>query len=512
MPPAKRPPMPILPPFALADVRPPRRSFQYLIVFFFLFAIPLFILHLRLFTLPFFWDEQGQFIPTALDILRHGWWVARSTVPNVHPPGVEAILALLYRLFGYSIPLTRVAMLTWASFGLLFTFLMAIDLSAGTRGAPAFLPPLLLLVSPLFFMQSFMAQLDMPCMVLTLLALLLFIKGRKYYVWAAVVCLALVLVKETGIVVPFVFFCFCVRGKDLRSASLFVPSALVLGLWLLFLHRATGYWLGDPGFAHYNVGYALHPVRLLLCLARRIYYLFFAEMRIVGTVALLLAVRQCKAFRTQAWAITLAVSGLTFVLVSVLGGAELERYLLPVLPVFYIAVAVALTTLRKAVSLPLTIALFAGLVFCIFWNPPYPFPFENNYAMVDFVNLQQAAGDYADDHLKGKTIGTAWPYSTSLRNPDFGFVHTPMRVVETNDFHPDSIRQANPSQMDALITYTRTWEPEDGVLASPLVRRFLSKFYEWQPDITPEQCAALGLTQAVSWTMHGQVITVYRRP
>ena len=228
MPRTARPPMPKLPPFALANERPRHsRNGLALVIFFFLFAIPLFAFHLRLIVLPFFWDEHGQFIPTALDILRSGAWVAKSTVPNVHPPGVEALLALLYKVFGYSIPLTRIAMLVWASFGLLFTFLLAIELSAGTRGAPAFLPPLLLLASPLFFMQCFMAQLDMPCMVLSLLALLLF--SKEHFVWAAVACVALVLVKETGIVVPFVFFCFCVWQKKWMRAALFVPSALALG-------------------------------------------------------------------------------------------------------------------------------------------------------------------------------------------------------------------------------------------------------------------------------------------
>lgn len=509
MAPAKRPPMPKLPPFALSNVKPQRPTSHYLVVFFFLFAIPLFVLHFRLISLPFFWDEQGQFVPTALDILRHGWWVARSTVPNVHPPGMEAVLALLYKLFGYSIPLTRVAMLLWASFGLLFTFLLAIELSAGAGGAPAFLPPLLLLVSPLFFMQSFMAQLDMPCMVLTLLCLLLFIK--KNYAWAAVACVALVLVKETGIVVPFVFFCFRAWHKDYRRAALFVPSAVALGIWLLILHSATGYWLGDPGFAHYNVGYALHPVRLLLCLARRIYYLFFAEMRIVGTLVLIFTVRQSKVFRREAWAVTGAVSALSFLLVTTLGGAELERYLLPVLPIFYIAVAIGLTQLKQWMSATAVIAMVAGLLFCIYWNPPYPFPFENNYAMVDFVDLQKAAGGFADEHLKNRTVATAWPYSTSLRNPEFGFVSTPMKVVETGDFHLNSIEAAKPQSFDALITYTRTWEPEDGIMANGLVRRFLAKFYDWQPDITPEQCAALGFKQAVSWEIRGQNITVYVR-
>jgi len=39
----------------------------------------------------------------------------------------------------------------------------------------------------------------------------------------------------------------------------------------------------------------------------------------------------------------------------------------------------------------------------------------------------------------------------------------------------------------------------------------LAKFYEWQPDITADECARLGLKETVSWTMHGQEITVYLR-
>ena len=170
--------MPKLPPFALANVEPRRKRPQYLLWFYLLFAAPLFAIHLHLLSLPYFWDEQGQFIPTALDLLRHGWWVARSTVPNVHPPGVEVYLALWYKVFGYSIPVTRVAMLLVAAAGLLITFFLAIELSRGTTGAPAFWPVLFLLASPLFYTQSFMAQLDMPAMVFTLLALVLFLKGK----------------------------------------------------------------------------------------------------------------------------------------------------------------------------------------------------------------------------------------------------------------------------------------------------------------------------------------------
>ncbi len=41
--------------------------------------------------------------------------------------------------------------------------------------------------------------------------------------------------------------------------------------------------------------------------------------------------------------------------------------------------------------------LFAGL----FFNPPFPFPYENNLAMVDFVQLQRAAAQVSRARLSG---------------------------------------------------------------------------------------------------------------
>lgn len=501
--------MPKLPPFALAGLPLERKRPYYLLVFFFLFAVPLFAVHLSLLPLPFFWDEHGQFIPTALDLLRTGAWVAHSTLPNVHPPGVEAYLAACYKLFGYSIPLTRGAMLLLASAGLLFTFLLAIELSQGTKGAPAFLPPLFLLISPLFYTQSMMAQLDMPAMVFTLLALLLFLK--KHYAAAAVASVALVLVKETGLVAPFVFFVMLALRKDWRRAAYFIVPAVALFAWLAVLRHATGYWLGNPDFAHYNVGYSLHPVRIVLSFARRIYYLFIAEFRWVGTVVLLVAVRKQRLFRSYQWRAAVAVAASNFILVSVLGGAELERYLLPVLPIFYIAVSVALTFTPKWVTATSTAALAAGLIASLFWNPPYPFPYENNWAMVDFVRLQQTAAEYTEHNFSGRTVATAWPYTAALRDPDYGFVTHKLKTVESNDFHPSSIRALGPGSFDVLITYTRTWAPQSGVISIPIVREFLSRFYDWQPDITPEECAQLGLHQVANWRLRGQEIAVYVR-
>ena len=102
-------------------------------------------------------------------------------------------------------------------------------------------------------MQSMMAQLDMPAMVFSMLALYLFL--RKRYAYAAAVSVLLVMAKESGIVVPLVFFVWLVAQKEYRRASYFVAPAAALAAWLIFLHQSTGYWLGNPGFAHYNMGY-----------------------------------------------------------------------------------------------------------------------------------------------------------------------------------------------------------------------------------------------------------------
>src|SRR5436190_16791304 len=114
----------------------------------------LILAHSPLLDLPFYWDELGQFIPASLDLYQAGQWIPHTTVPNVHPPGLEAYLAVIWHIFGYSIEITRIAMLLVGALGALFTFLLAIELARYTTGAPAFVAVALLCLSPLFFAQS----------------------------------------------------------------------------------------------------------------------------------------------------------------------------------------------------------------------------------------------------------------------------------------------------------------------------------------------------------------------
>src|SRR2546423_6161708 len=97
--------------------RPPRRT-NYpharkphtLLIFAIIFAA-LFLLHLPLINLPYYWDEAGYFIPAAYDIYT-GWdFIPHSTLSNAHPPLLMTYLALMWKLFGFHIAVARVGVL-----------------------------------------------------------------------------------------------------------------------------------------------------------------------------------------------------------------------------------------------------------------------------------------------------------------------------------------------------------------------------------------------------------------
>jgi 4-amino-4-deoxy-L-arabinose transferase-like glycosyltransferase len=477
--------------------------------FFAAFAFVVFLAHAPYFSLPYFWDELGQFVPSALDIFKHGWWVPHSAVPNAHPPGVMAYLAVVWKIFGYSIPATRVAMLLLASLTAVVTFLLAIRLCRGLSGASALAPLLLLLVDPLFYMQSMMAQLDMPAMLFTVLALLLFLED--WHVAAAMASTALVLAKETGALLPLILAGVLLfdRPRSKYAVYYLAPFA-ALAVWFLVLWRTTGHLFGDAGFTHYNLGFALHPVRATLCLIRRIYYLGIDNFRWAGSIAICLAWKRTRVFLTREWKITWLFFGTHVVMVSVLGGAELERYLLPVLPLLYIAMAAAFSTMRPLWRNTGLATVAAGLLIGLFVNPPYPFPFENNLAMVDFVELHRDASQYLEASYPNKTIYTAWPLTGALRDPAFGYVTKKIATFETSDFGYSNLNRLDPKGVDVLVLYSRTWEPSWSVLHWPMVERFLSHFYLYEPQMNAAQIHDhFGLVQIRRWTQRGQWIEIY---
>jgi 4-amino-4-deoxy-L-arabinose transferase-like glycosyltransferase len=478
--------------------RPPVRRQTYVLVYA-LIAIFMVLAHGPILDAPFYWDETGQFIPASLDLYRTGTVIPHSTLPNVHPPGVMAYLAAFWHVFGFSIPGTRVAMLLLASLGALFTFLLAIELSRDAPGAPALTALALLCVSPLFFAQSMLAQLDMPAMCFAILALLLFLQDR--FRASALACVGLVLAKETGVVAVALFGLWLIAEKRFRQATWYALPVAALALWLLALKVGTGHWMGNAEFTRYNLSYPLNPGRLGVALVRRLYYLFISSGHIIGTAALIWAWRRLPLLRSRPWRVAAAFVAVNTVTVSALGGAVLERYLLPVLPVIYIAFAIALRALLPKPRKWAVPALMACLVAASFINPIYPFPYENNLAFLSFVDLERKAA--ASIESRPGIVATTFPMSNALLHPEFGYVDVPRQVVELKSFHRSEVTRLGERRPDMMLVYDTEWDPLH-LLGSAPSQWLLHTFYNFERQLTPEEVAsALSMQVVRTWNSQG---------
>jgi hypothetical protein len=178
---------------------------------------------------------------------------------------------------------------------------------------------------------------------------------------------------------------------------------------------------------------------------------------------------------------------------SVLGGALLTRYLLPVYPLILIVCVSEWRTHTR--RWPLFAAATAVAFLSVLWlNPPSMFAPEDNLTYRDMIVVQQEAIDFVQQHYPGATILTAWPVSTDLFQPYLGYVHHPMKVVSIEDFtRPQILLAAHESdRYDTAIVFTTHF-------VTPLYRRYLlshpntwrGRAFAAKRDLTPAEIAAL---------------------
>lgn len=474
------------------------------------FVAVVFATHYRLISMPYFWDEVGQFIPATQDIYREGALVPVSATPNVHPPGVMMWIALWWKAITPSIEVTRCAMLLLGALTMLTAFLLAIELAQSTPGAPAFFVVALLGCAPIFYTQSLLAQLDLPATLFTCLAFLLFI--REQHRWGVVACCALVLTKETGAIVPALFFVWlAVERRFRRSLFYLIPLAL-LASWLVLLYVKSGHILGNEEFARYNAGSATRLSHVAFSFARRIYFLFVDNFHWIGTLALIPAWRS-GLFTRRRWRLVIVFVAAHFVLVSVFGGAVLERYMLPLLPFFYTAAVVGLFEARSSLRWPGYCVMAVGLVAGLFINPRlWPFPYENNLTMTDFTAVHKQAAAWLEEKAADRTMATAWPMSAELANPTMGYVSRGFKVVEMPDFAAFRAGEFTKDPVDVFVLYSRDWDPDQNLLRKKHFAWAARMFLDYQLPITSDVLESeLGMVPVKSFSQRGQWVEIYAK-
>jgi 4-amino-4-deoxy-L-arabinose transferase-like glycosyltransferase len=535
---------------------------------FVLFAVLLIALHAPLLRLPYFWDEAGYYIPAARDLFS-GSVIPYSTPSNAHPPLVMAWLALAWKIFGQSQIVTRFAMLLLAAFSLLGFFRLARTVANSTVAACS---TLLVAIYPVFFAQSSLAQVDLPAAGLIFWGLESYFRGKDagtgmeletemgmgarasspVLIWFSLAALA----KETAILIPVALIIWelswrliskCWRtvakatkqempgigttgsralpGKyapKTRFADIWMLSltAIPLALWYVFHYARTGFVFGNPEFFRYNVQSTLHPLRILLALLLRIWqtlgYLDLYVLTLACVIAMLFppitdvhGERRRIAIPIQFACLAIAIVYL--VSLSIVGGAVLARYILPVVPV---VILVCVSTIwRRLRAWKAVIAVIAlAFISALFINPPYGFSPEDNLAYRDYIRLHQHAERFLEQKYPTARVLTAWPASDELTRPYLGYVPKPMQVVKIEDFSVEQVLSAADarSRFDVALVFSTKYQPAPTIFDRwRHWQEWKSRYFGYHVDLTPEVAASvLGGNIVYAEPRHGQWVGI----
>ncbi|HEU5340755.1 ArnT family glycosyltransferase [Edaphobacter sp.] len=488
-----------------------------------LFFAAVYLSHLTLLRLPYFWDEAGYYIPAAWDFYRTGSLIPQTTLTNAHPPLPSILLASWWHLSGFVPSGTRTLVCIISAAALLGVYRLARSLTTTPAAASV---TVLTAVYPIWYAQSTLAHADIFAAAFTLWAFAFYLEPAPESITnnrirvAALFSFA-ALSKETAIVTPVALaaweaaqFIRDRRDPALRREhpgwiiALLVPI-LPLAAWYAYHFHCTGFVFGNPEFLRYNATANLAPYRIVLCLWHRLLHLtthmnLYVPV-VCGAAALLTPIRAdapTRISRTTLQAITVILVA-NWVAFSVLGGALLTRYLLPMYPlVLLLCVAAWQRHLRRWW---LIAALSAAAFLAGIWiNPPYAFAPEDNLTYRDMIVLHVEAVSFIEHHYPQATVLTAWPATAELARPELGYTRRSIETTAIENFSFDQIEKAaaDPGAFDtALIFSTKIEPPPSRLDLSRHNRTSDTKYFDFHHDLHPAEVAAL-LHGEVVWQAH----------
>jgi 4-amino-4-deoxy-L-arabinose transferase-like glycosyltransferase len=180
-------------------------------------------------------------------------------------------------------------------------------------------------------------------------------------------------------------------------------------------------------------------------------------------------------------------------MLSVLGGALLARYMIPVIP---LVIVLAVAELRRALSLWWLWCgvCAAGFVVALLVTSPWRIAPEDNLTYASYVRLHQQAAAYLERHYAGERILTAWPASDELNRPFLGYVSSPLTVVRIDDFSGESVLRAAPQRQafDVVFVFSTKYDPA----ANPMSRlgwwnRLQARYFDYHRDLSPALVASM---------------------
>ncbi|HVU45239.1 MAG TPA: hypothetical protein VHD85_03875 [Terracidiphilus sp.] len=488
--------------------------------------------HIALLRVPYYWDEAGYYIPAAWDFFRTGSLIPVTTLSNAHPPLPSIYLALWWKFSGFDPEVTREAVLMVAALGLLGVWRLATCLTG--VASVAICTTVLTGIYPIWFAQSSLAHADIFAAACALWGMVFALPSRGRNPRAAALWFsAAALCKETAVAIPLVLAAIDVieglrqtasaRTKLWKESVWLCASVLPLAGWYAYHYTKTGYLFGNPEYLRYNAESTLAPLRILAAFAHRILHLtahlnLFVPV-IMALSALLLTPLPDAVGNERVEigrAALLRISVLLFaeaLLFSVLGGALLTRYLLPMYP---LVLLLAVHTLYRRVPYWQVLVAICGAAFIagLFINPPYGFAPEDNLEYARVVRLDLAGIAQLQHRYPGATVLTAWPVSDQLRRPELGYVKEPWDVCGIEDFTAAQIAVAaqEPEKYSAALVFSTKYDPPQPLLSlgsasDALDQRYFGQHHDLGPEAIAQQ-----LNGTLVWKRkdHGMWIALIR--
>ncbi len=495
--------------------------------------------HFTLLRLPYYWDEGGYYIPAALDFYHRFTLIPEYT--NAHPPLPNVVLGSLWHLFGYHLLTTRLIICGFAAAGLLGVFRLALVL---LRPEGALTTTVLTAVYPIWFVQSTLAHADIFAAAFTLWAFALYFSAQRpaarglasqaHRVTIAALFALAALSKETAVIQPATLLAYhlfvsfrqrrapSLRAEHLRWALTLSLPLLPLMAWYAYHRAVSGFTFGNPEYLRYNATANFTASHILSASRYRFVHLAWQRnmwVPLITAVACLVFKRK----REPAKAILLAPATTVIALLvianwlafSVLGGALLTRYLLPVYPLILIA-CMAVWRAYTPSWLALATLTAASFLVALWWSAPAAYAPEDSLTYRDMIVVHQQAIAFIDQQYPDARVLTSWPAAAELYRPDLGYTDRKIMGPEIDNFSAAEIEKAagEPGSFDTALVFSKNFIP-------PNLRHYLTahpnsargRDFMLHRDLTPEEIAVrLGGQIVFQRERNGEWAAVLRFP
>ena len=384
---------------------------------------------------PFHWD--------ALTHVRYSLHISEKNIYPNRPSLLFFYLALLYRLFGFSIPLTHISIILISTSVLFFTYKLASYLFNNTIALGSIL---FLFFSPLFFSQSGIINQSMPVTLMTLLCVYYFFKKRflLYGLFFILACLT----KENALLIFIPIFAVALMGEETGRKKIIIlmkamiPLLIIITFGMVVFHgrefsHLIYYWeLVDSGsflrtlsrikevfFDFLNMN-----VLVLYCLCLSALYLVKKKM-----------MKNKHRGNIKTISLFLCVYIISFLFFFGFYPRFLPRHWLPVYP--YMAIMTSYLLVRNFVKKNVLyyLIMFTTIIFSFYLcykpllsNAPTGSGavMERNMSYLNIVKSHKMAAEYIEKKYPGRIIATFWPMRRELRHPQLGYVKT---TIKTRD-------------------------------------------------------------------------------